>query len=126
MVIPDLLDHLRVTFNPNTDTTFDDLFESLKNTALLILDDLGTQTASSWAREKLYQLINHRYNRRIPTVITMNSETEEVDSRLWSRINDMYLTQRITITGKDSRTSEPAPGQRQSERRPKTRDSDRL
>jgi DNA replication protein DnaC len=126
MVVPDLLDHLRATFSPGSDTTYDDLFESLRNTQLLILDDLGTQTASSWAREKLYQLINHRYNRRIPTVVTMNSETEEVDSRLWSRINDMQLTQRITVTAKDSRTSELPPGQKKESRRPKTWESDRL
>jgi DNA replication protein DnaC len=123
MVVPDLLDHLRATFNPTSDTTYDDLFESLKNTALLILDDLGTQSASPWAREKLFQLINHRYNRRIPTVITMNMEAEEIDSRLWSRINDMHLTQRISIQGEDSRTNEPAPVQRPQPRRPKTRES---
>src|SRR5947209_18558408 len=106
MVIPDLLDHLRVTFNPNTDTTFDDLFESLRNTALLILDDLGTQSASPWAREKLFQLINHRYNRRIPTVITMNIASEEIDSRLRSRIPGMTPTQRVTIQADDRRTTE--------------------
>ena len=37
---------------------------------LLVLDDLGTESASPWAQEKLYQLFNYRYNARLPTVIT--------------------------------------------------------
>ena len=49
MVVPDLLDHLRATFSPSSEITYDELFESLRNTPLLILDDLGTQTASPWA-----------------------------------------------------------------------------
>jgi DNA replication protein DnaC len=124
MVVPDLLDHLRATFNPTSDTTYDDLFESLRNTALLILDDLGTQSASPWAEEKLFQLINHRYNRRLPTVITMNSETNEVDGRLWSRINDVHLSQRITIVAEDNRTSERPPAARKATGRPRTRYSE--
>lgn len=110
MVTPDLLDHLRSTFSPDSDITYDDLFESLRNTPLLILDDLGTQNATPWAREKLYQLINHRYNRRLPTVITMNKEVEEIDPRLWSRINDIHLTTRCEIRDKDKRTNLEAPG----------------
>jgi DNA replication protein DnaC len=126
MVVPDLLDHLRATFSPSSDTTYDDLFESLRNTQLLILDDLGTQTASSWAREKLYQLINHRYNRRIPTVVTMNTETEEIDSRLLSRINDIQFVQRVTVIASDYRTSEPPPNQKAPQYRAKTRVTDKL
>lgn len=110
MVVPDLLDHLRATFSPNSEITYDELFESLRNTPLLILDDLGTHTASPWAREKLYQLVNHRYNRRLPTVITMNEESEEIDPRLWSRINDIHLTQRCEIREKDNRTREEQRG----------------
>lgn len=109
MVVPDLLDHLRATFSPNSEITYDELFESLRNTPLLILDDLGTQTATPWAREKLYQLINHRYNRRLPTVITMNEESEEIDPRLWSRINDIHLVTRCEIRDKDKRTVEEQP-----------------
>jgi DNA replication protein DnaC len=109
MVVPDLLDHLRATFSPNSEITYDELFESLRDTPLLILDDLGTQTASPWAREKLFQLINHRYNRRLPTVITMNSEDVEIDPRLWSRINDIHLTTRCVVKSDDTRTADKPP-----------------
>lgn len=117
MVVADLLDHLRATFSPDSDVTYDELFESLRNTPMLILDDLGTHNATPWAREKLYQLINHRYNRRQPTVITMDMEVEEVDPRLWSRINDAQLTTVCEIRASDVRTPVAAPGQNLRQRR---------
>lgn len=104
MVVPELLDHLRAAYSPSSEIGYDDLFESLKNTPLLILDELGIETATPWAREKLYQLINHRYNCRLPTVITMNMEAEPVDPRLWSRINDRQLTTVCEVVDKDHRT----------------------
>ncbi|TLN09806.1 ATP-binding protein, partial [bacterium] len=58
---------------------------------LLILDDLGTQSASPWAREKLYQLFNHRYMARLPTVITTSSKMEDLDPRIRSRMLDSRL-----------------------------------
>jgi len=104
MVVPELLDHLRAAYSPNSEIGYDELFESLKNTPLLILDELGMDTATPWAREKLYQLINHRYNSRLPTVITMNMGAEPIDERLWSRINDKNLTTVCEVIDKDYRT----------------------
>lgn len=122
MVVPDLLGHLRATFSPHSDTTYDELFESLRDTSLLILDDLGSHAETPWAQEKLYQLINHRYNRRLPTVITMNVESEEIDPRLWSRINDRRLTTRCEVRAPDHRTSQEQLGPpRTSGRRPRSK-----
>jgi DNA replication protein DnaC len=60
----------------------------VKSAALLVLDDLGTESATAWAREKLYQLFNHRYNARLPTVITTAVPIEQLDPRLASRMLD--------------------------------------
>jgi len=86
--VPDLLDHLRATFSPNSAVSLDRRFEEIRTARLLILDDLGTQSATPWAREKLYQLFNHRYNAELPTVITTSSTPEELDPRLYSRMQD--------------------------------------
>ncbi|PDW05130.1 hypothetical protein CJ255_00085 [Candidatus Viridilinea mediisalina] len=59
-VVPDLLDHLRATFGPNSEVGYDERFELVRTVPLLVLDDLGTESATAWAREKLYQLLNHR------------------------------------------------------------------
>ena len=75
VVVPELLDHLRATFSPNSATTLDRLFEQVKNAPLLVLDDLGTESATPWAQEKLFQLLNHRYAARLPTVITTSNRS---------------------------------------------------
>jgi DNA replication protein DnaC len=93
VVVPDLLDHLRATFSPTSTTTLDRLFEQVKNASLLVLDDLGTESATPWAKEKLFQLLNHRYVARLPTVITI-SDLKNADERIISRLND---TSRCTV-----------------------------
>src|SRR3979409_1669754 len=81
-VVPDLLDHLRATFAPGGDVSYDDLFETVKNSPLLVLDDLGTQSSTQWAQEKLFQIMNHRYTANLPTVMTTNESTSRLDDRL--------------------------------------------
>jgi DNA replication protein DnaC len=91
VVVPDLLDHLRSTFSPNSTTSYDEIFEEVRSARLLILDDLGTQSATPWAREKLYQIFNHRYTAQLPTVITTASRLDEIDPRIRSRMLDSRL-----------------------------------
>jgi DNA replication protein DnaC len=107
VVVPDLLDHLRATFNPNTPTTLDRRFEEVRTASLLILDDLGTQSMTPWVREKLYQLFNHRYNAELPTVITTSDTLEDVDPRLRSRMLDTRLCTIHAITVPSYRGAPP-------------------
>ena len=104
VVVPDLLDHLRSTFGPHSDIRYDELFEQVRSASLLVLDDLGTQSSTPWAQEKLFQLLNHRYNAQLPTVITTNQRLEDLDQRLRSRLLDINLVQRIHITAPDFRS----------------------
>ena len=102
-VVPDLLDHLRATFDPNSGSAYDDRFNTIRNAQLLVLDDLGTENATPWAKEKLYQIINHRYMEQLPTVITSNVDQRKVDDRIMSRIRDHRLTHYIEIDAEDYR-----------------------
>ncbi len=86
VVVPDFLDHLRATFTPESKVSYDQLFESVKKAPLLVLDDFGEQSTTPWAREKLYQVINYRYNARLPTVITARCSLDEIDSPISSRL----------------------------------------
>jgi DNA replication protein DnaC len=88
VVVPDLLDYLRATFSPQSTVSFDKRFEEVRRTPLLILDDLGTESATPWAREKLYQIFDYRYNARLATVITTANKVDEIDPRLTSRMMD--------------------------------------
>jgi len=87
-VVPDLLDHLRATFAPESDVSYDELFETVRTTPFLVLDDLGTQSSTQWAQEKLFQILNHRYTSRLHTVITTNEALHKLDERLRARLED--------------------------------------
>lgn len=89
--VPEILDHLRSTFGPDSQVEYDDLFERVRDVPLLVLDDLGTEAATPWAREKLFQITNHRYNLALTTVITSNRRPTDIDGRIWSRMSDRVL-----------------------------------
>ncbi len=91
-VVPDLLDHLRATFGPDSKVTYDELFDKVRNAPLLILDDFGEQATTPWAQEKLYQVINYRYNARLATVITSCFSLEEIETRISSRLVDPRIS----------------------------------
>ncbi len=102
-VVPDVLDHLRATFGPQSTVAYDERFELVRGVPLLILDDLGTESATPWAREKLYQLLNHRYNERLATVLTTNLKPEALDPRIYSRLCDPACGRVIQIEAADYR-----------------------
>ncbi len=88
--VPDLLDQLRMTYG-NTGETFEDRFERIRTVKLLVLDDLGAQSPTAWAEEKLYQIVNYRYVNRLPTVITSNVNPRDMDGRIASRLKDPFV-----------------------------------
>lgn len=102
---PDLLDHLRAAYAPTAETSYADLFERVRNVSLLILDDLGVEATKDWAQEKLFQLLDYRYNHKLPTVITTNSAIDALDPRVRSRLLHSDVVRRIIISAPDYRTS---------------------
>lgn len=101
---PDLLDHLRSAYAPDAEASYDETFDRVRNTHLLILDDLGVENPSPWAQEKLFQLLNHRYTHRLPTIITTNADIDRLDPRIRSRLLDLDHTRRVSITAPDYRS----------------------
>ncbi len=101
--VPDLLDHLRSTFGAESKVSYDKFFEKIKTAPLLVLDDFGQQSTTPWAQEKLYQLVNYRYNAMLPTIITMCASLEEIEVRCSSRMVDPRLSLVFNITAPDYR-----------------------
>jgi len=102
LTVPDLLDTLRAAYD-SEDTTFERRFEEVRNAQLLVLDDFGTQHASGWAREKLFQLMNYRYINKLPTIVTSNLMLSEIDERIRSRLADPELVTQVRILAPDYR-----------------------
>ena len=94
MVVPDLLDHLRSAYAPESADaySYDLLFEQVREAPLLVLDDLGAQASTPWAQEKLFQLFNHRYNLELPTVVTLSISFGALEERLRTRLTGQPLS----------------------------------
>jgi DNA replication protein DnaC len=105
ITVPDLLDSLRFAY-ADPETTFEQRFEEIRNADLLILDDFGTQNATGWAQEKLFQILNYRYINKLPTVITTNLMLDEIEGRIRSRLQDDEFVNHIRITAPDYRRPE--------------------
>ncbi len=125
-VVPDLLDHLRRAYSPTASASFDEVFDELREADLLVLDDLGAHSTTAWAQEKLYQLFSYRYLQAKPTVITTNSNPEELDARLASRLLDHELGQVYRLLTRDHRTgTRDRPARRDPSRKPTKWDTPR-
>lgn len=98
VMVPDLLDHLRAAFSPNSGVSYDRRFDEVRVAPLLVLDDLGSQSTTPWAKEKLYQLLNYRYNRELPTIITVAVDLlNDIDTRIFTRMRDERICNLVSI-----------------------------
>lgn len=74
------------------------LFERAKAIPVLALDDLGRERPTPWALEKLANLVEARYQRLIPTIVTSNYSTKEIAARLGheNAIDGKRIVDRLT------------------------------
>lgn len=83
---PDLLRDIRATFNSTGGVTEDDLLEETAEADLLVLDDLGAENVSGFVLDRLYLVVNRRYEQCKPMIVTTNMEAEELQNRMGKRI----------------------------------------
>ena len=93
-------EHFGRAENPETDT-----MQVLINTDLLILDDLGSEFRTSFSESALYNIINSRINLGLPTIISSNLSTSELqrsyNDRIISRLFSVFTT--LMFVGEDVR-----------------------
>lgn len=75
----DLLDSLKESFH--TDKT-QKIVKALGEVPLLVIDDLGKEKYTDWSSQVLFQVIDKRYNKELPTIITTNLSMEELRRRI--------------------------------------------
>jgi DNA replication protein DnaC len=82
--------------------------DSINRNALLILDDLGIERDTSFAREQVYNIIDARYRAGLPMIITTNltmdkiKSTQDIDNmRIYDRILERCFP--IEVNGENRR-----------------------
>lgn len=98
IVVPKLLEEIRHSYNDLAERR---LASKVMQKRFLILDDLGAEKSTEWVREQLFNLINHRYENNLPTVITTNSNAAELKEKHGERIVDrlIEMCEGVSFTG---------------------------
>ncbi|WP_456455912.1 ATP-binding protein [Thermovibrio sp.] len=103
-----LLIELRNSFSTSDSTK--EILDSVRRAPLLVLDDVGAERNTEWAKEILAEIVNYRYTENLPTIITTNlrfdvlneeSFIAKFDRRTESRLYDMCKI--IKVEGDDRR-----------------------
>ena len=69
----------------------EEIIDKLSTAPILIIDDLGAEKSSDWVSEIFYILIDERYSRMLPTIITSNFDLDELTTRLGDRISSRII-----------------------------------
>ena len=89
--VSDLLDHLRTNLSYQEDTESENISYQVRNIPVLVLDGLSNKSSTQWAQEKLIQILNHRANGKLHTVITTSDDISTLDPFIRSRLQDEDL-----------------------------------
>ena len=104
--VANLLDHLRAAYSPDSAVAHADLLMRISSAQLLVLDDMGAERNTPFAEDKLFQIVNHRYEERLPTIITTSNRLSDIDTarpRIASRLLDKMVVTVMPLQGPDYR-----------------------
>lgn len=100
----DHLEHIREEFDHTGQKKY---LSMMKNTPILVIDDLGKEKKTEWTQQVLYDVVNYRYEHLLPIIITSNFNADGmanyVGGAIWSRMFEMCGA--VETKGKDYRQS---------------------
>lgn len=75
-----------------------EVFAKYSTAPLLIVDDLGKEQATEWAASRLYAIVDARYGRLLPTVVTSNFALPDLAARFRDQSTGQAIVSRLTET----------------------------
>ena len=76
---PELLRGLKESFSTN----YSEKFDLIKNTPLLLLDDIGAEYLTAWGRDEVLEsILQYRMDQELVTFFTSNLDMEQLESHL--------------------------------------------
>lgn len=98
--VPELLQRIRSTFNSENKENEAQIMRALLECDLLILDDIGAEKATEWVEEKIFNIIDGRYRKEMPTLYTSNLKPKEMLQQVGKRSYDRMVETSLTIENK--------------------------
>lgn len=104
--MPSLLSRVRDTYsNRDSESEIIGLYQRCD---LLVIDDFGKERVTDWVEDRVYEIINTRYERCLPLIMTTNLGISNIEDRypwsgkaITSRLNEM--TRGVLMNGDDYR-----------------------
>src|SRR6266581_1035698 len=110
---PELLKEIQNSYSPISQSSEFSLLAPVLETEVLVLDELGAQTPSTWVKDTVSYVINYRYSESKVTIFTTNYQdnkapssggptgatytlSERIGDQMRSRLFEMCKTQAIT------------------------------
>jgi len=101
-----MLDDIRRGF----DGAGSDIYQRAMSARLLALDDLGAEAVTDWVRDRLYTLINHRWDNCLPLIVTTNVPAADLAERIGQGVASRLAgccRHRLIVKGPDGRRAAP-------------------
>ena len=98
-----LMQRLQSAFSTRSRADFSAEFAKAMDAPVLILDDLGNETRSPWVEATLYELLAHRHDEELPTLITTSYDMAREDGPVSSRLRDKRMSTTVRIDASDYR-----------------------
>ncbi|MCL1935101.1 MAG: ATP-binding protein [Defluviitaleaceae bacterium] len=91
----ELLDRIRDTYENGNGQTESSVLNIYKTVPLLIIDDLGKEKPTEWKLSTLYSIINARYEKILPTIVTSNHDPKSLVYRITPPNGDTITAEAI-------------------------------
>ena len=82
------MDELKARFGDRSDEQSEAHFSRVANVHVLMLDDLGREQETPWTRERMSTLLDTRYRKQAPTIVTTNLTWKQIAERYGAHIAD--------------------------------------
>lgn len=80
---PEFLNDLKSSFNSPIKTEFKTKYEKVKKAPILLIDDIGAESVTPWARDEiLCPILQYRMDEKLPTFFTSNLDLQALETHL--------------------------------------------
>ncbi len=80
---PEYLNDLKSSFSSQIKTEFKTKYEKIKKAPLLLIDDIGAESVTSWSRDEiLCPILQYRMEENLPTFFTSNLDLKALEAHL--------------------------------------------
>ncbi len=84
--VTDLLTRLRESYSDESAEREGLILEEAGSVDLLVFDDLGAEMPTDWVRDRIYLILNRRYESARPVIVTTNCDDAELREKIGARI----------------------------------------